>query len=316
MQLRRLGKTELLVTEVGLGGAPLAREGVADEDALQTVWTAIEAGVNLVDTSPHYGLGRSETLIGRALAERPELKEGLILSTKTGHYGGEKDYTYARTRRSVAESLERLGADYVDILHIHDVQEAAHLQELMDTKAVYAALRAYRDEGVIGAIGLGTRSLEVLEFAVESGAFDCFMIANQLNLVDQSGAPVVAAALEADMGVLVAGAYATGILIKGSADPDARYRYQPASDAVRARVAAIEAICVKWGVELPAAAVQFCLRVAGAEGRQGQPPNVAAVLGARTPEQARAIVQTVAEPAPEGFWRELDDYLARTETPE
>ena len=316
MQLRRLGRTELLVTEVGLGGAPLAREGVADEEALRTVWTAIEAGVNLVDTSPHYGLGRSETLIGQALAQRPELKEGLILSTKTGHYGGNKDYTYERTRRSVAESLERLRVDYVDILHIHDVQEAAHLQELMDTKAVYAALCAYRDEGVIGAIGLGTKSLEVLEFAVESGGFDCFMIANQLNLVDQSGAPVVAAALEADMGVLVAGAYATGILIKGSADPDARYRYQPASDAVRARVAAIEAICARWGVELAAAAVQFCLRVPDAEQRQGQPPDIAAVLGARTPAQAAAIVQTVAEPAPEGFWRELDEYLARTETPQ
>ncbi|MBC7235450.1 MAG: aldo/keto reductase [Chloroflexi bacterium] len=312
MHLRRLGKTELMVSEVGLGGAPLAREGVSDAEAIWTVWTALDAGVNLVDTSPHYGLGRSETLIGRALAERPELKKGLILSTKTGHYGAEKDYSYERTRRSVATSLQRLGVDRVDILHIHDVQEAEHMRELLKSQSAYTALREYQEEGVIGFIGVGTRSLEVLQVVVESGAFDCFMMANQLNLIEQAGAPIVQAALRADIGVLIAGAYATGILAKGSADPNARYRYQPASDAVRQRVAAIEELCARWGVALPAAAVQFCLRY----GEGQTPPNVVAVLGARTPEQAAAIVETVAKRAPEGFWQELDEFLARSEMPQ
>jgi len=311
MRKVRLGRTELLVTQVGFGGAPIGRDFVSEGDAVQAVWAAIEGGVNLIDTSPHYGLGRSEERIGRALTQRPALREGLLLSTKTGHYGDEKDYSYERTKRSVAKSLERLGVDYLDILHIHDVQEAEHLRELVANRSAVHALQELRHEGVIGNLGVGTKSLEVIAVALECGLFDCVMMANQYNLVDQSGGALIEDLVRADIGVLVAGAYATGILAKGSADPDAKYRYRPASGAVRARVAAIEELCARWDVALPAAAVQFCLRA----GPLDLSPGVGVVLGARTAEQGRALCAAVAAEAPEGFWQEVNELLCSSATP-
>ena len=146
----------------------------------------VPARMKLIDTSPLYGLGRSEIRIGEALRERPNLAANCYLSTKTGNYGGHSDYSYSRTRRSVALSLKRLGVDYLDIVHIHDVHQADYFREIIGSKMALAALQRYKEEGVIGAIGLGTKALEVHSVAIESGAFDVLMIANQYNLLKQA----------------------------------------------------------------------------------------------------------------------------------
>jgi D-threo-aldose 1-dehydrogenase len=289
------------VTVVGLGGAPIGRESITDEEAMETVWASLEGGVNLVDTSPHYGLGRSERRIGEALRQRPDLAEEVILSTKTGHYGDEKDYSYDRTMRSVETSLERLGVDYLPIVHIHDVVSEDELKDIVRQEAAHAALSDLREEGVVGNIGVGTKSLSALSFAVESGEFDVFMMANRYNLIDQVGEEIIVEAIERDVGVVIAGAYATGILVKGSADPRSTYFYSQATSDVRGYVAKIEGLCEKAGCSLPAAAVQFCLRnpVEGA----------VTVLGARTRDQAEQNVHVVEKDIPEAFWQQLETLI-------
>lgn len=301
MEKRRLGRTDLEVTVVGLGGGPIGREYVSHEEALETVWASLEGGVNLVDTSPHYGLGKSERRIGDALRQRPDLAEGVILSTKTGHYGDERDYSYDRTLRSVENSLEVLGVDRLPIVHIHDVTSAEELENIVREKAAHAALCDLREEGVVGNIGVGTKSLAALDFAVESGDFDVLMMANRYNLIDQEGEEIIVKALERDVGVFIAGAYATGILAKGSADPQATYFYSRATSDVRGYVAKIEGLCEKAGCSLPAAAVQFCLRnpIEGA----------VTVLGARTRDQAEQNVRVVEEDIPEAFWQQLETLI-------
>lgn len=298
MEKRRLGRTNLEVTTVGFGGAPIGRTDCTDEQAHQAVWAMLEAGVNLVDTSPHYGLGRSETRIGQALAARPDLTAGLVLSTKTGHYGPEKDYSYDRTLRSVEMSLGRLGVDLVDIVHIHDVQTAEELEEVVTGHAAYAALRRLRDEGVLDHIGIGTKGLDALDYCLRCDGFDVIMIANQYNLLETAGAEIIARATAQDVGVINAGTYATGILVKGVV-PEARYHYRPVEDEVRARAAALVALCDAWGVALPAAAIGYCLR--------GPAAQAVTVLGARTPEQAAANVAHAQAAIPDGFWEALAD---------
>ena len=302
MQTRRLGRTNLEVTVIGLGGAPIGRENCSAEDASGTVWVSIEGGMTLVDTSPHYGLGRSEERIGRALRERPDLAEKVILSTKTGHYVTERDYSYDRTMRSVETSLQRLGVSYLPIVHIHDIQTADELDAMMGDKAALTALCELKAQGVVGNIGLGTKGLGALDRALDSGHFDVLMMANQYNLVEQAGAHIIERARELDVGVIIAGAYATGILVKGSAHPDARYQYRPASSSVRSHVAAVERLCARWGCSLPTVAVQFCLRAS-----RDWP---VAVLGARTAEQTQTNLATVHETVPDGLWPELEALLA------
>ena len=301
MEKRRLGRTGLEVTVVGLGGAPLSRETCTDAEALETVWASLEGGANLIDTSPHYGLGRSETLIGRALQERPDLAGDVVLSTKTGHYGQRTDYSYDGTMRSIERSLGRLGVSYLPIVHIHDVWSADNLRDIVRRKAAHAALRQLQAEGVVGSIGIGTKDLGALQFAVDSREFDVLMMANQYNLLEQAGQAIIEKAAENDVGVMIAGAYATGILVKGSVDPKSRYRYRLASPHTRERVAALEEICRKWGCSLPAAAVQFCLRC--------HPNGLVTVLGARTRQQARENVGTVEEDIALGLWAELQAWL-------
>ena len=298
MQKRPLGRTGLNVSVVGFGGAPISRLPTSRVEGMRTVWAALESGINLIDTSPHYGLGRSEIIIGQALRERPDLANECIISTKTGHYGGTKHHTYDLTKRSVALSLQRLRRDYLDIVHLHDLHDEGEWWRAMRTSGSHRALREFKEQGVIGAIGTGTKALDVLDLAVSSGAYDVIMIANQYNLLTQDGASAITRARECGMGVIIAGALATGILAKGSADPEAKYGYRPASEAVRAQVARIEMLCTRWGCTLPGAAVHYCLRGAASE--------AVMVLGARTPEQVAGNVSAAAEEIPEGLWAELE----------
>jgi D-threo-aldose 1-dehydrogenase len=303
METRRLGRTGIEVPVVGLGGGPLAREESSDADALETVWATLEAGVRFIDTSPFYGDERSERLIGRALAERPDLTRGLVLSTKTGHYADHRDYGYDRTLRSVEGSLGRLGRAYLSMVHIHDVYSSDELGEILRYRAAHAALLRLKGEGVIGAIGIGTHSLDALQLAIDSGGFDVLMIANQYNLLERAGKPVIESAARRDVGVIIAGAYATGILAKGPVS-EARYGYRPPDEGIMERTRRIQEVCQRWGTSLPAAAIAFCLR--------GPASQAVTVLGARERRQVEQNIAWATEPVPQGLWPELADMVRGT----
>lgn len=179
---RRLGRTALSVTQFGFGTAPLAgfRTTIPEADAVATIDAAYDAGVRMFDSSPYYGYGRAEMRLGAALRDRP--RGDLVVSTKIGRWmtpvprgtaiegmrqGGLNfyptfDYSYEGVRRSLDQSLLRLGMDRVDIVFIHDVDFwttgdrlvlEARFTETMN--GAYRALADLRAQGVIGAIGVG-----------------------------------------------------------------------------------------------------------------------------------------------------------------
>ena len=278
---RRVGRTDLMVTTLGLGCATLAGSfrAVPPEQARATVLHAIDSGITYVDTAPHYGFGRSEHFVGDALRDRPGQA---VLSTKVGRlmkaargpfeHGTEfvdyfpfervYDYSYGGIMRSFEDSLQRLGLNAIDILYVHDLGTGTHgvegnkpYWEQFTTGGGYRALRELRDAGTISAIGLGVNEWQVLMDAFALGDWDVFLLAGRYTLLEQTAlAPFMTTCLERGASVVVGGPFNSGILVGGPT-----YNYGKAPEAIVARVRAIESVCQEFGIPLPAAALQFPL---------------------------------------------------------
>jgi D-threo-aldose 1-dehydrogenase len=194
-----LGRTELHVTRLGLGCAPLGNlyTALGDAQAQATVDAAWRAGLRWFDTAPLYGHGISEERLGRALRNRP--RADFVLATKIGRLlvpgrdpqtifadvpalRPQFDFSFDGTLRALDDSLNRLGLNRVDVLHVHDPD--AHESEAV--AGAFRALRRLRDEGVIGAIGAGMNQSSMLARFVERGLVDCVLVAGRYSLLDQA----------------------------------------------------------------------------------------------------------------------------------
>lgn len=307
----QIGRTRLRVSRLGLGGAPLAGlyQGVSDEQAARVVNTYLDHGLGFFDTAPLYGSGVSETRLGAVLLDRDRVS--FVLATKVGRLlvpdpardqdvwsddlppvGPVFDYSYDGTLRSLDESLARLGLDRVDILHIHDPDN--HYDEAMTGS--YRALIRMRDEGVIGAVGVGMNQAKMLaRFAVE-GDFDCFLCAGRYTLVDHGALKrLLPLCEERKISLIIGGPYNSGILAQGAVE-GAKFDYRKAPPGIVERVRRVEAVCGRHGTPLKAAALQFPLAH----------PAVAAVIpGARSPEEVDENVAMAEFEIPSDFWAEL-----------
>ncbi|SCL35133.1 D-threo-aldose 1-dehydrogenase [Micromonospora rhizosphaerae] len=316
----RLGRTEVEVTRLGFGLAPIGGlfTPVGDEIARATVEAAWNLGLRYFDTAPLYGCGLSERRAGAVLSGKP--REEFTLSTKVGRLlvpGGAPeqefwaessdlspvfDFSYDGVLRSHAESLQRLGLDRVDIAHIHDPDH--HFDEAVS--GAYPALAELRARGDIGAVSAGMNQAELLVDFARAGDFDCFMLAGRYTLLDQSGSTeLLPLCLEKGMSVLAAGVYNSGVL----ADPKlgAHYDYVPAERSLIDRALAIRTVCERHGVPLRAAAIQFPL---------GHPAIAGVVVGARDPEQITDNMEMFEWEIPGAMWADLKkDGLLPEEVP-
>jgi D-threo-aldose 1-dehydrogenase len=309
-----LGRAGLSVTRLGLGGGPIGGlfAPVSEAQAHSAVDEAWTRGVRLFDVAPFYGHGRAERFVGGALAARP--RSELFLSTKvgrllrreaaggrsdfaeTGDFGPVFDFSGDGVRRSLEESLERLGFDRVDALFVHDPDD--HLAQAL--AEAYPAVERLRDEGVVSSVGVGTNRVATLEAFVRETDVDVVLLANRFTLLDRSGQDVLSLCAARGVDVVIGGVFNSGILADPS--PGARYEYAPAPAALRARVVELAARCAARGVPLQAAALQFPFR---------HPAVRAVLVGARNPEEVRAAVDWTQLAVPEVLWDELDHLPAR-----
>ena len=169
MDYRELGRTGLQLSNIGYGASSL---GAVFHDfdkarGLESVFTAIDQGINFIDVSPYYGHYKAETVLGEALRQIP--RDKFILSTKVGRYGengvNSWDYSAERVSRSVYESMERLGIDYIDLINVHDIEFADLRQIVSET---IPALVELRDKGVVGHVGITDLQLENLKWVIEN----------------------------------------------------------------------------------------------------------------------------------------------------
>ncbi len=319
MRTRPLGGTGLRVTELGFGGASLGNlyRATTEEGAQAAVRAAWAAGLRYVDTAPHYGLGLSERRLGRALAGLP--RDEVVVSTKVGRLlephpaptgsdlaaGGfdvpddlvrRWDFSADGVRRSLESSLERLGLDRVDVVYVHDPDD--HADQAV-AEAV-PALLALRDEGVVGAVGVGMNQWQVPLRMVRETDLDVVMLAGRWTLLDRSGLALLDVCADRGVSVVAAAPYNSGLLASARPPEHATFDYAPAPAALLATVRAMAQVCERHGVTLPDVAVQFPLR---------HPAVAGVVAGLRDPDQVHQLVARRDAVVPDDVWAELDELV-------
>ncbi|MDA4113387.1 MAG: aldo/keto reductase [Thaumarchaeota archaeon] len=303
LERKRVGHTSLLVTRLGIGGAPLGNEyrSVTDMEVDATITEAIGRGIRYIDTAPLYGRGRSESRLGRYFATHRKPAD-LVLSTKVGRIlrqeGGAGDqaplYDYSEegVRKSFESSLQRLGPDMtIDILYIHDPDE--HYQEAISQ--AYKALAELRATGRVKAIGAGMNQWEMeLRFARE-GDFDCFLQAGKYTLLDQSAdEKFLPYCQEKGIGVIIGAPFGYGVLAT-----DLRHGARPVVSVPAAtleRALEIDAVCARHDVPLRAAALQFIL---------AHPAITSVIPGSQTKEEMHENFEMIQYDIPGELWDDL-----------
>jgi len=312
---REIAGTGVSVTVLGFGGSTVGNlyRPVDDDTAQDAVAAAWDRGVRYFDTAPHYGLGLSERRLGLALQGRP--REEYTLSTKVGRLlapnpsptgsdleaGGfavpddlmrVRSYSRDGVLRSIEASLERLGLDRIDVVYVHDPED--HMEAAI-AEAV-PALVELREQGVIGAVGAGMNYVEPLRRFVAETDVDVLMVAGRWTLVDQSAAPLLNECADADVGVVAAAPFNSGLLARREPAEDAMFDYDRAPADVLEAARACARVCESHGTELPAAALQFPLRHRAV---------VSVVTGMRTPEHVDLNVSWMTAEIDERLWAEL-----------
>ena len=294
-----------------LGGAGYANlyAEVSEDEAQAGLARAWDLGLRAYDTAPHYGAGLSEERLGRFLSRQP--RDEFVLCTKVGRllfddaaadpdaagFAGalrrnrRLDYSAVGVRRSLTESLERLGLDRVDLALIHDPED--HLAQALGEAA--PALAELKAEGVIRGWGVGTNFAATAEQFVAETDLDHLMIAGRYTLLDRRADRLLSAAADHGVGVLTAGILNSNVLVDPV--PGARFNYLPAPESLLATCRRMAEVCARYGVSLRAAALQFGLR---------DRRVAAVVLGAGVPDLITDSVEQLRVPIPEDCWSELE----------
>ncbi|MGW1255493.1 aldo/keto reductase [Streptomyces sp. NPDC002513] len=312
--MNRLGGSGAEVSALAFGAAAIGNlyTEVSEEQAYEAVQAAWHSGIRSFDTAPHYGLGLSERRLGAALRAYP--RTSYTLSTKVGRLlepvtaGGDDlangfavpathrrvwDFSADGVRRSLEDSLERLGLDRVDVVYLHDPDD--HAEQAFHEG--YPALEKLRAQGVVRAIGAGMNQTEMLTRFVRDTDVDVVLCAGRYTLLDQSAlTALLPAAVERGVSVVVGGAFNSGLL--ADPRPGATYDYAAAPEELLDRALRIRALAERYGTTVRAAALAFC----------AAHPAVASVLvGTRSAAEVRDCAEQFAATVPAGFWRELKD---------
>jgi D-threo-aldose 1-dehydrogenase len=307
----------LQVTTLGLGGTGFGGMYTANDRAtsMAVIDSALAAGINFVDTAPLYGLGLSERITGDGLRG----STGVVLSTKVGRLlapgrGDEAaraawpgglpfhlvyDYSGDAIRRSVEDSLHRLGLDRIDMLLVHDIgtythgaDNARHWNDLTDTG--YAALDDMRRDGTVRAIGLGVNEVAACQDALAIGRWDAFLLAGRYTLLEQCALDRLLPDCErAGTKIICGGPFNSGILAGGDT-----WDYAAAPQDIRDRVARLQAVADDHAVPLPALALHFSL---------GHPSVASVIPGVRDSAQLAQLLDWARLTIPDTVWTDLRD---------
>lgn len=306
---RRLGRTGLQVPVLGIGGAQLGRrDGRHDERlGVDTVLAALEAGIDLIDTSAAYIGGESERYIGIALQEwyrRGNRREDLIIESKAGSRQRPHDYSYDAIMASTELSLRALQTDYLDVMLVHDPEE---IEPVLAPHAARDALLRLKEQGVIRHLGLGCRPHAHHRACIATGDFEVSLTFRDYNLIERSAlAGVLEPAVAADVGVFNASIMLNGLL--GGEDPIAVAAR--AADVAPDRVEMTAELrrakrmydwCAARGLDLHVLNLHFCLR---------ETRFASVLLGFSTPERVAQNVAAYRQEVDPAVWDELEHDFA------
>lgn len=302
-ETRPFGGTGLSVTALCIGTSALGNfpqqygYEVSTGQALATLRRVFGGPINFIDTSNNYGDGESERRIGAVLAELGGLPRGFVLATKADPAPGSDDFSGQRVRASVAESLQRLGLEQLQMVYLHDPERMSFSEATAPGGAV-EALVALRDEGLIEHIGVAGGPIQLMRDYLALDVFEAVISHNRYTLVDRTAEPLLADASARGVAFVNAAPYGGGMLARG---PDAQptYRYEPASEETVTRVRGMQRACQSHEVPLAAAALQFSLR---------DPRVTSTIVGISNPERVSETLRLADWPIPDELWAELLSY--------
>ncbi len=310
---------------LGLGAAPLGNlfTAIDDDTALALVHSAWASGCRSFDTAPHYGNGLSEHRLGHAL--RTYGRTSFTLSTKVGRllvpdkcaplaqngyvdvlpFVQSWDYSARGVRRSVEDSLQRLGLATLDVAYVHDCDAAVHgqdyprvLRQVVDE--TLPEMRRMCGEGLLRHVGLGVNDVQVCLDVLRQADLDCLLLAGRYSLVDHSAlAQLLPVCAQRGVRMALGGVFNSGILatgVRASGTMPLRFNYAQAPQAWIDRVAAVEEVCDRHSVPLRAAALQFPL---------AHPAVEIVLLGPQNRSQWEDGIAMLRHRIPAAFWQEL-----------
>lgn len=313
---------------LGLGGAPLGNlfTTITDAQAVALVRSAWDSGCRTFDTAPHYGNGLSEHRMGQALRALPRAE--FVLSSKVCRlllpdasaprdqnsyvdvlpFIQRWDYSAQGIQRSVEDSLQRLGMARLDVAYIHDCDATVHgadyprvLRQVVDE--ALPQLRRLQQQGLVRHIGLGVNDVQVCLDVLAQADLDCLMLAGRYTLVDHSGlGQLLPLCVQRGVRIALGGVFNSGILatgVRGQGKETPRFNYAAAPREWIHRVGAVEDLCLRHGVPLRAAALQFPL---------AHPAVEITMLGAQQTAHWQDAVAMLGTPVPAAFWRDLQTH--------
>ena len=311
LEQRAIHGTDVKVSRLSLGTAPLGGlfKSVAESESDSVIHEALNSGINYIDTAPLYGYGVGEKRVGRGIKG---FSPAPVISTKVGRLlrPGKNaeydkfpdsdpnveiyfDHSPAGIRKSLEESLTRLGKESIEIAYIHDADN--WVREAIDV--VYPELHKMREEGLVKAIGIGMNWCPTSVAIMKETDLNIALIAGRFTLLDQSAqAELYPLALAKKVSIIAAGVFNSGVLANPVAG--AYYDYEIAPQEIIDKARAIANFLEKFNVTLASAALQFPLRH----------PAVASVLtGAGSMAELRANIASFDATLPDELWSEMEE---------
>lgn len=290
MDRRKLGKTDLELPILSFGASSLGAEfrGVTLDEVFASIRLALELGLNFIDTSPFYGRGMSEVLLGVALKDVP--RDDYLMCTKLGRYDiGHFDFSARRVAESVDVSLHRLGCGHLDIVLCHDI-EFVPIQQIIEE--TIPALRKQQAAGKVRYIGVSGYPQKIFHTVVNQTEIDCVLSYNQYTLQNTRFLDETIPLLkQKGIGVMNAGPFSARLLTNSTLPPWFRDPLEVQEVARRAAK-----YCQSKGVDIAQLALQFCLR---------NEDITTTVAGSANPDNIRKWVQWAGEPLDEPLLREV-----------
>src|SRR5579872_537173 len=293
MKTRPLGKTGLQFPILGFGASSLGQEfrPVPVDEALRSVRVALECGLNFIDTSPFYGRGMSEVLLGIALRGVP--RESYTLCTKLGRYDLQHfDFSARRVVESIDVSLHRMGTDHLDIILCHDIEFVDMNQIVQET---LPALRKVQKQGKVRFIGISGYPMNIFRYVLDRTELDVVLSYNHYTLQNTMLAGLVPYLKEKAVGIMNAAPFSARLLTNSPLPA-----WHKATAEVRAACRKAAAHCTAQGIDIAQLAVQFSL---------ANPDLTTCIVGSANPENVRKWVEWADLPVDQKLLREVEEIL-------
>jgi len=293
MELRPLGQTGLKLSQLSFGASSLGQEfrSVDLTEALRSVRTALDLGMNFIDTSPYYGRGMSEVLLGVALRDVP--REQYLLGSKLGRYDGAHfDFSARRVVESVDISLHRMGVEYLDIMLCHDI-EFVDMRQIIDE--TLPALRKVQQQGKVRFIGISGYPMNIFRYVLDQQPLDVVLSYNHYTLQNTMLGDLVPYLQSKGVGIMNAAPFSARLLTNQSLPP-----WHKATPQVRAIAKQAADFCTSRGVDIAQLAVQFSI---------AKPELTTCVVGSANPANVRKWIEWASQPIDQNLLVEVQKIL-------